>query len=321
MFEVEIYSRIRDELDISYQIKDKTFEKENNIPDNLRTRNFIEIIRILSEKGYCSANEIAEEDNYSNGKIRKKNRRDDYRRIITGGNDGRISGLINKGIVKSENKEWRKTKNTKFRLTLFGVLYSIRLFSERPVTFGQVKNLVKINKNNQKITMIDILSKNYSEELPLVFKKFSFFKKELPGLDILLHFIAHHVPHSTDLLHYPFFDTKPFGFEEFKNESDTIENEFTILFLGYLYLALEDTPKKFQKILSKDQEIYTYYEKYLSILDKVQRFRRYKVKAVYYDLTDQPSKKRQVLKKAHSLEGKFPSNVVIEHLMKQVTKS
>jgi len=45
------------------------------------------------------------------------------------------------------------------------------------------------------------------------------------------------------------------------------------------------------------------------------------VKAVYYDLTDQPAKKRQALKKSRSLEGKFPSNVVIEHLMNQVTKS
>ena len=65
---------------------------------------------------------------------------------------------------------------------------------------------------------------------------------------------------------YPFFDSEPLHFRKWKRESMLISDEFTILFLGHLYIFMRDNPKEFSSILSKDKEIYTFYEKYISIL-------------------------------------------------------
>ncbi len=321
LFGGEIYANVRDDLDSVYQIKGKTFDFKNiEIFNNSSTRNFLEIMKILSEHGYCTASEIAEKDSFTDGKIRKKDRSDIYRRKITGDTKRKFQGLIQRNIIKPENSEWWKTKNNKFRLSFFGVLYSIRLFSKRPVNFSEI-NISKTNKQQlREKTIIDILTKNYSEELPLVFKKWKFFEKEISNIDSIMYFIAHHIPISTDLLHYPFFDTNPFDLKEFENESDTFANEFTILFLGYLYLAMSENIREFQKMLSKDKEIYKYYEKYLSLLDKVQRVRRYEAKAVHCALTGQFSKRNQMLKKRLDLKGRPSNSEITEHLLRTVTK-
>lgn len=321
MFGKEIYANVRDDLDSTYLLKGKTFDV-NDIEksNNSRTKNFLEIMKALSENGYCTASDIAEVDGFSNGRIRKNIRSDIYRRIITGDSDGKIQGLIKKNIITPENQEWWKTKNNKFKLSFFGVLYSIRLFSKRPVNFSEINISIKSKQNSRKKTIIDILTKNYSEELPLVFKKWKFFEKELSQISSVLYFIAHHIPISTDLLHYPFFDTEPFNLKEFENESDTFENEFTILFLGYLYLAMSNNIQEFQKILSKDKEIYEYYEKYLSLLDKVQRVRRYEAKAVHCALAGQFSKRKQMLEKRLDLQGRPTNSEITEDLLRTVAK-
>ena len=57
-----MYDHTRKKLDITYKIQDKTF-KINRIKNyrlNAKTQNFLEIIKMLSEKGYCTVKEIAE---------------------------------------------------------------------------------------------------------------------------------------------------------------------------------------------------------------------------------------------------------------------
>jgi hypothetical protein len=277
----------------------------------VRTRNFLELIKVLSENGYCTTREIAEKDSFAKGKIRKNSRQDGYYRLITG-DKKKIPGLIQKGLIESKNPEWWKTKNNEFRLTLLGVLYSIRLFSKRPVNFSEVNIAIKAKQISKQRTIIDILSKNYSDVLPLVLKKQKFFEKDLPNIDKLLYFIAHHVPISTDLLHFPFFDTEPFEVRDFAEEFDSFQNEFTILFLGYLFIAMRYNHQRFRKIISKDKEIYDYYEKYLSILGKIQRKRQLDVKIVYYSLTGQYPKIENLRGKILDIKGRFSNSEMME---------
>jgi len=320
-----MYDRIRKKLDITYKIQDKTF-KINEIKKyklDAQTRNFLEIMKTLSENGYCTVREIAEKHNNPNEKKRIKNRHNIYHRIITGDEKENIQGLINKGIVEAEKPNWKDTRNNKFRLTIFGILYSIRLFSE-PIQFEEAK--LQISKRVNQIkddgiprqTLIDIMSKNYSCVLPLIFGKWESLKSESKNLDSVLIFLSHFVPIQAHVSDYPFFDSEPLHFRKWKRESMLTSDEFTILFLGHLYIFMRDSPKEFSRILSKDIEIYTFYEKYISILDEVQKLRQLIVKDVHYALTNQFSKREKLLEKRLDIKGRPTNSEIFSKTMKEM---
>jgi len=113
-----MYKEIRSELDETYKIKDKTFRYEKNtftvngkgdIRINPKTKNFLKIIRALSEKGYCTSKEIAQKYDL-NDKKGIKNRQNIYFRSMTGEKKGEVLGLIKKGIIEPENSDWENKK-------------------------------------------------------------------------------------------------------------------------------------------------------------------------------------------------------------------
>lgn len=320
-----MYDLTRKKLDITYKIQDKTFKISQIKKDKLdaQTQNFLEIMKTLLENGYCTIREIAEKYNNPNEKKRIKNRHNIYHRIITGDEKENIEGLINKGIVEAEKPNWKDTRNNKFRLTIFGILYSIRLFSE-PISFEEAKWQISKQLNRIKDdgiprrTLIDKISKNYSSVLPLIFGKWENLKSESKNLDSILIFISHFAYMPVHLSEYPFFDSKPILFRKWKRESMLIADEFTILFLGHLYIFMRDDPKEFSRIISKDTEIYTFYEKYISILDDVQKLRQLIIKDVHYVLTNQFSKRDKLLEKILDIEGRSTNSEIIAKTMKGI---
>ena len=149
-------------------------------------RNFFTIIKILAEKGASTVNEIVESDGYSLKFKDKKSRYITYRRIILGDKRTQVTGLIEKGIIilaKSENKLHKR-----YELSHHGIMYAIKLFMDiEIVNSGNYKNMLSMDRKvggyNYSTqtefpeTIIDILAKNYSHVLSLIFGKWDYLKK------------------------------------------------------------------------------------------------------------------------------------------------
>lgn len=148
-------------------------------------RNFFTIIKILAERGSSTINEIVESDGLSQQFKPKNSRYITYRRIIVGDKKTNVTGLIEKEVVIQSKAEDKLHK--KYELSYQGMLYAIRLFMDLEIVYsGNYKNMLKMDSHvrwydysKQKefpTTIIDIVAKNYSHRLPLIFGKWDYLK-------------------------------------------------------------------------------------------------------------------------------------------------
>lgn len=148
-------------------------------------RNFFTIIKILAERGASTINEIVEHDGMSQQFKNKNSRYISYRRIILGDNKTHVNGLIEKGVVIPAKSEDRLHK--KYELSRFGIFYAIRLFMDMEIAYsGNYKNMLKMDSKVRcydyskqvefPTTIMDILAKNYSHVMPLIFGKWDYLK-------------------------------------------------------------------------------------------------------------------------------------------------
>jgi len=321
LFFANYYQYLREELDESYKIKGKNFEidKIKTIRIDARTRGFLKIMKALTE-GPCTARQITMK--YHNPSLKKRFRdfQNTYHRTIIGNDE--FPGLIKKQLVEPIDPDWKSKRNNQFRLTLFGVLYSIRLFCEpilSPVYVPQIRTRdhqsEMIPKDNSVIySLID----NYQDSSPLIFGKWNIFNSRLKFLFNILIFIAHYAPRPTDFQDYPFFDSSSLGIKEWKRESNSNQDEFALLFLGYLYLGMNQIQRKFHSVLSKDNEIYSFYEKHLSLLEKVEKIKQLKIKIVHDNLTRNFSKTPKRNKRILDIKGRPSNSEITKHILKNV---
>ncbi|BDQ30589.1 hypothetical protein NZNM25_07700 [Nitrosopumilus zosterae] len=148
-------------------------------------RNFFTIIKILAERGPSTINEIVESDGLSQQFKPKNSRYITYRRIIVGDKKTNVTGLIEKGAVTPSKAEDKLHK--KYELSHNGILYAIKLFMDLEIVYsGNYKNMLEMDSNvkwydysKQKefpTTIMDIVAKNYSHRLPLIFGKWDYLK-------------------------------------------------------------------------------------------------------------------------------------------------
>lgn len=311
-----MYAEIKDDLDETYGIKGKTFDikKIKNYRLSPKTRNFIEIIKALSENGCCTVKEIAEKYNDKNEKKRIKNRQDTYYRIITGERNEEFQGLIKKGIIHPINHDWKHTRNNKFQLNLFGILYSIRLFCKPEgiqYHFPQIRAKRSSQKKPRIKTFIDYISENYGREDPLILGNWDFFESRLDFVSGILIFVSHYAPVPANSLDFPFFDSESLFLKEWGQKYSN-HDEFAILFLGCLYLGMKNNLREFNDVLSKCNDVYSFYEKHLSMLTQVQKIRQLSIKKVHYALKGNFSKIDALIGKELDIRGRRTNSELLE---------
>jgi len=157
-------------------------------------RNFFTIIKVLAERGTSTINEIVEADGLSQQFKHKCSRYITYRRVILGDKKLHVTGLVEKGAVVASKAEDKLHK--KYELSYYGIFYAIKLFMDLEIAYGG--NYMNILKMDPKVrwydyskqiefptTIIDILAKNYSHVMPLVFGKWDYLKKN-PRVNVYL---------------------------------------------------------------------------------------------------------------------------------------
>lgn len=312
-----MYRYIREDLDESYKIKEKIFNIDTikTIRIKASTRNFLKIMKALTKDGPCTAKQITLKYHDPDQSDRFRGFQNTYHRIIIGNDE--FPGLIKKGIIEPVDPDWKSKRNNQFRLTLFGILYSIRLFCE-PILHSMNIPRIRIRKDSDKTpienSVIHSLIGNYSDNNPLIFGKWKFFESNLEFLSNILIFIAHYAPRPTDFQYYPFFDSSSLDLREWKRNTTPNQDEFALLFLGYLFLGMKEIQRKFHSVISKDNEIYSFYEKHLSLLDKIGKIRQSEIKVVHDTLTGNFPKIPKKNKRKLDIRGR-PTNTEISKQM------
>lgn len=225
-----------------------------------RMKNFLSILMILAENGQCTAREITEKDGFSPLKKAKFNRQKQYSRIIEGSKPDKIRGLIDRFLVK-EGKNKLVSKPTKqYMLTIYGILYVLHIFD----CFSE-----KTKDGTLKSTLIDSIAKNYSNQIPLIFGKWNFLKKNNFDLKILEKFANSVNPFINLLEQEPYIDE--YAIRVFQSgiasEQEYIIPELTMIFFSNQF----EHANKYENAISKfkkDRDIFEFYKKYISTLVK-----------------------------------------------------
>ena len=273
-------------------------------------------MKVLAENGFCTIRNIVDNDGFSRSKKLRKKRHDEYDRIIKGEPDN-FPGLIAKRLVQPENHDWENTKNNRYRLAIFGVFYAIHLFSDpNPKCHIHRKHQEKLgywqttkisfNKLEQvkkyKIAILDILVYNYSDLLPLIFKKWDLLTTEFGSMvDVLIDFAHVGGPTSSEIDREPLFNTRPLTLRDWKSKNGIYSDEITMWFYGYQCSRLY--PRQFNKIMSKDKDIFNWYSKYLTLLSKTGKEELLRIQFAKYVLKGELKKAKEKWKEINSLQG------------------
>lgn len=141
-----------------------------------KSKNFFKIIWILARYGQCTIKDIVghfyedlEESEY------RKTYRTNYAkigRIINGSKYLRITGLIEKGIVRKVT-ETNQKRNVKYELSYFGIMYALLTFTPLRV----IKQIEQEKYDDIEHCIIDHIAQNYAKRLPLIFGKWQYLKE------------------------------------------------------------------------------------------------------------------------------------------------
>jgi len=288
------YSKIKEKCDQDYhKPKDDNFlvrEFDKIKWSNFRIRNFFMIIKILAEKGYCTINEIIDNDGLAQTQKDRKKRNGVYN-ILLKGKKGHFQGLIDKGIIE-EDEDWEIKRKKRYRLSIFGILYAIHLFSRDQNYMGydkQIKYKIK-STTKYKENILEVLVENYSDLVPLIFGNWEFLVSEFGGRVNFLVGFAHLEKELEELLHTEtFINSDIVNMQGWKITSSSPASELSILLIAYIAIQDSQYPIKF----AKDKKILDLYKRYIKFLKKRQYYESLRVKyqeAILYGKNDEASK-------------------------------
>lgn len=300
--------------DVSYRLStaEERFRKrrwKHARPLGKKSRNFAIIIRALAEKGTCTIKDIANND-YFGDKIMLKDPEDTFGRVINGNKTDNSIGLIEKRLVQNSNSNKNK-RPAKYRLTLFGVFYAIHIFSSYylkkhlDVEFDKEDEPFEVSKNDPvyrpEKTILDTIAKNYLDLLPLIFGKWDFLTKELRSrVNVLVDF-AHDPFFSFNFGDKIIYNTRPLTMKKWKSKQGIYADEITLWFYSYFLERL--LPKEFMRFISKDEQIYRWYKKYISLLNTANRENRFRTQYAKFLIKKELKKAKVLCQKINSLQG------------------
>ncbi len=227
-------------------------------------RNFFTIVKILAERGPSTINDIVENDGFSQQYKHKKSRYTSYRRIILGDKKTQVIGLIKKNVVKASKAENKLHK--RYELNHYGIMYAVKLFMDLEIIVaGNYKNLLKMDpkigwydysyQTKFPDTIIDILARNYSHVLPLIFGKWNYLKKN-PRINVYrLYDLAAVTYNATIWMGEHISSNNKYGIA-----FNTLDGDIA---LGFYARQIESAPYLLELFLSsiKDEEILDFIDK------------------------------------------------------------
>lgn len=282
----EEYRIIREDLDREYDIPDSDEFKKREFSEirwkDSRSKNFLHIIKVLSERGSVTIGEMVDHDGLSDRKRLKKKRWDTYNRLING--DDSIEGLIKKRLVMEDGVVLKSKYTKKYKLTIFGVFYALHLFSD-----------------SRHKSILTIVAKNYQNLLPYVFGKWDFLQKELGREIEILTDLAHRG--STDFVSslQPLANSRAISVKDSKAKQGIYADEITMWFFGKLSTIFP--ARKFRSIIDTDKEIAEWYSKVIKNLLQINKEEHYHIKYVNYTIKGKLQSANQMLEQHNFLQG------------------
>lgn len=314
MLFVNRYKIVQKLTDSSFQLpKEERFRKRKW--EYVRWRNtnsghFPNIIRVLAEKGNCTIDDIARNYSFPNKKKNLKDLKNAIRRTINGSKADKARGLIEKGLVQ-KSKSLKNKRPSKYRLTLFGVFYAIHIFSDYylkkhlDVKFDKEDESLEVFKNDPAYrpekTILDTIAKNYPDLLPLIFGKWDFLTEELGSRVNALVDFAHDPFFSFNFGDKIIYNARPLTMKKWKSKQGIYADEITLWFYSYFLERL--LPKEFMRFISKDEQIYSWYKKYISLLNTVNRENRFRTQYAKFLIKKELKKAKVLCQKINSLQG------------------
>ncbi len=176
------YSLWVDEIESVYFVPGtRNFQRRNIEKVNFHSpqdRRFFTILKILAENGPCTAREILRLTTKNQFEIPYRKEKSYY--ILLNGRKKQVISLQERKIVVSSELLSSDGREKKFALTYFGIFYVIKLFFGSNI-YEYVYPPFKRNRNfsDQKNTqtIIDLIAKNYTWALPLIFGKWEMLKQ------------------------------------------------------------------------------------------------------------------------------------------------
>ena len=316
MYFVTTYLRIVDELKAVYSIPPdpRIIERELNKIRwrDAKTKHFLAILKVLSEKGSCTIKDIVDNDGFSRSSNRVKARQDMYSRMINGKLSQKIPGLISRFLVVEDGTIMKSKPTTKYKLSLFGILYSIRVFSNINTRIApQVKHeeTIEIKDNSGSSSeseiksILDVLAKNYVETLPLIFGKWNFWKNNFGSLvDYLVSMSRLNKDSLENLITDPLYNVRPFHMYYGMRKQSGRADEVTMWFITKIENSISH-PKKFRTTLKKDTDIFRWYSEFIAKLLMVKKEEIWRIKTVEYMLKGEFEKLGSVSEKLLKFQG------------------
>jgi len=145
----------------------------------IKDKRFFTVLKILAEKGPCTATEIGKYATAQNQWVVAKNNVEKYFELLNG-REGKNVSLVERGVVISNKSLSNNGRGKKFALTYFGIFYAIKLFFGSNIydySYPPYKRNHDFSKQKNTKTIIDLLAKNYPWVLPLIFGKWKYLKQ------------------------------------------------------------------------------------------------------------------------------------------------
>ena len=179
----DIYSLWIDEIESVYFIpKNKGFQRrifKEGIFRNDQSKRFFYVLKILAENGPCTAREISRFYTAKNRPIVEDQNENDFYQLLNGRKKQSIS-LQERVVVVSSKVFSEDKREKKFCLSYFGIFYVIKLFFGSNIyeySYPPFKKNHDFSDQKNSQTIIDVIAKNYTWALPLIFRKWEYLKK------------------------------------------------------------------------------------------------------------------------------------------------
>lgn len=307
------YKRFIDRIESQYPAPTSIEFRERKF-DNIKWskpeyRNFFTIIKILAERGPSTINEIVEADGLSQQFKPKNSRYITYRRIIVGDKKSNVTGLIEKEVVTPSKAEDKLHK--KYELSYNGILYAIKLFMDfEIISSGNYKNMLEMDSNvrwydysKQKefpTTIMDIIAKNYSHRLPLIFGKWEYLKNN-PRVNVYYLYDLTRIRHDSKMLMNDSISTNT----KYSITFNTYDGDIT---LGFYTRQIESAYYPIEHFLKAidDKDVKDFLDKMFYSYERMHRQNYYFSQAHYFLYKGQKEKALKYMKKGVEANDMLP---------------
>ena len=177
----DIYSSWVHEIESVYYVPEsENFQRRNFEKVSFHSpqdRRFFTIIKILAENGPCTEREIVHLFTVKN-KISYKSENELY--TLLNGRKNQVISLQERGVVVSSKLLSKDKREKKFALSYFGIFYAIKLFFGSNIyeySYPPFKRNHDFSDQKNSQTIIDLIAKNHTWALPLIFDKWEYLKQ------------------------------------------------------------------------------------------------------------------------------------------------